>query len=78
MLHTVTLGNSQEEIGEDAFGQCTSLEKIIIPPAVKVIDDTTFKFCQSLTTMEFCDEIEEFMSCKGTQYWWPQGVQKNH
>jgi hypothetical protein len=73
-LTTVTLGNGLEEIGEEAFINCTSLVCIIIPPAVKKIHDTAFKNCSNLTNEEFCDEIEEFVSCAAMRGWWNQGV----
>jgi hypothetical protein len=44
-LTTVILGEGLEEIGKHAFGRCTSLYDISIPPAVKSIKDGAFLQC---------------------------------
>jgi hypothetical protein len=36
-LTTAILGEGLEEIGVQAFNECTSLQEILIPPAVKKI-----------------------------------------
>jgi hypothetical protein len=38
-LTTVILGEGLEEIGQEAFNECTSLHEIVIPNAVKTIKD---------------------------------------
>ncbi len=58
----MTLGEGLEEIGAEAFHSCSSLEHIIIPPAVKKIHDTAFELCSNLTNIEFCSYIEEFVT----------------
>ena len=45
-----------------------------IPPAVRVIDETAFEDCSNLTTVRFCDEIEEFVSSGPMWDWWNHGV----
>ncbi len=74
---TVTIGDGLEESGVEAFKECISLERIIIPSAVKMIDDTAFKGCTNLTRVVFCDEIERFLSCKAMRGWWKHGLHKN-
>ncbi len=56
-----TLGDGFEEIRREAFEECTSLERIIIPNAVKVIDDYR---CARLTNVVIGNEIMEFVSCE--------------
>ncbi len=73
-LTSVTLGQGVEEIWEEAFYQCYSLEHIVTPPAVKVVDDTAFNYCSMLTSVEFCDEIEEFVSCEVMRGWRNRGI----
>ena len=78
-LTTVTLGNGLEEIGEEAFDNCASLQHIDIPPAVKEIDDSAFRGCTNLMRVQFCKEIEDFVSSEAMQerwHWWNGGVDK--
>ncbi len=70
----MTLNNSVEEIGLYAFGNCNSVQHINIPPTVKVIDDSAFSNCSSLTNLESCKNIQEFVSCEAMQGWWNRGV----
>ena len=72
----VTLGSGLEEIGVEAFCHCESMEEIVIPPAVRDIDDTAFEGCTNLTRVKFCDEIEKFVSCVAMREWWNRGVGK--
>jgi hypothetical protein len=46
----------------------------VIPPAVKEIDETAFGECSDLTSVQFCDEIEEFVSAESMRHWWNNGV----
>ena len=62
-----------EEIGEWAFNGC-ALVQIVIPPCVRVIDETAFKRCSNLMTVRFCYEIEEIISSGLMQDWWNHGV----
>jgi hypothetical protein len=41
-LMTVTLGDGLEEVGDESFFSCLSLERIVITPAVKVIKANAF------------------------------------
>ncbi len=72
-MTTVTLGEGLEEIRYEAHRQCTSLQRIIIPPGVKTIDDSAFEACSNITNVEFCDKVEEFVSCEAMKDWWNQG-----
>ena len=72
-LMTVILGDGLEEIGEWAFSG-KSLVRIDIPPAIKTIDAKAFKRCSDLTTITFCDKIEEFVSGESMRGWWNNGV----
>ena len=69
----MTLGDGPEEIGDEAFENRTSIEKILFPPAFREIDDTTFKGCTNLTNVEFCPQIEEFVSSEAMRDWWNHG-----
>ncbi len=71
----MVLGESLEEIRAEAFRECLSLERIAIPPAVKVVDVSAFKGSLNLTDVVFCvsDEIKEFVSCEAMRGWWNQG-----
>ncbi len=73
-LTAVTLGVGLEEIGENAFASCILLERITIPRNVKSIHDTAFTDCTNLTSVQFCDEIENFVSCDAMRSWWNAGV----
>jgi hypothetical protein len=70
----VELSDGLEEIGEGAFYECTSLHAIAIPRSVKVIDEDAFSCCSELTSVEFCEEIEEFVSGESMRDWWNHGV----
>jgi hypothetical protein len=72
-LATAILNVGLEEIGEWAFAQC-GLVRIDIPPSVMEIDETAFEECSNLTTVQFCDEIEEFVSGESMRHWWNNGV----
>ncbi len=61
--------------GWQAFWGC-ALECIAIPPTVKSIDDTTFNECSNLTNVQFCDDIEEFVSGVSMRDWWDHGVMR--
>jgi hypothetical protein len=41
---------------------------------VREIDETAFEECSNLTTVQFCDEIEEFVSGESMRHWWNNGV----
>jgi hypothetical protein len=73
-MSTVTLGEGLEKIEWCASENCTSLERIVIPPAVKDIDDSAFRSCSNLTNTVFCDEIEEIVPSGATRDWWNQDI----
>jgi hypothetical protein len=50
-LVKVVLNNGLENIGENTFGQCSSLHHIIIPSSVTTIGDGAFTNCVSLATI---------------------------
>ena len=58
-LTTVILNYGLEEIGEEAFYMCTSLQHIDVPPTVKSIKDYAFRECSMLTTVTLHDGLEE-------------------
>lgn len=62
-----------ETIGSSAFYGCTSLELVILPSTVKSIDVSAFDGCNSLESLEFCEEIEDFVSGEFMRGWWNQG-----
>ena len=72
-LRTVTIRNGLKKIGRRAFSYCRSIVSIKIPPSVTDIAHDAFKEC-SLTTVVFCDMIEEFVSETLMRDWWNQGV----
>jgi hypothetical protein len=41
-----------------------ALQEIVITSTVKEIDDSIIKSNSNLTNVEYCDEIEEFVSCE--------------
>ena len=69
------LNDGLKVIGERTFKGC-ALECIDIPPSVREIDETAFKECSDLTTVQFCNEIEEFVSGESMRHWWNHGVHK--
>jgi hypothetical protein len=54
----VNLGDGLEEIGALAFKQCTSLNAIVIPPAVKAIKFGAFASCTQLTIVRLEEGLE--------------------
>ena len=58
-LKIVNLREGLEEIGQAAFGECTSLHEILIPPAVKAIKRQAFLRCSQMTTVILGKGLEE-------------------
>ncbi len=52
-IRTAVLPSGVEEIGEDAFDGCASLEEITIPKNVKEIKSDAFQGCTSLAKVDF-------------------------
>jgi hypothetical protein len=75
-LTTVILNNGLEKIGASAFKRCTSMVYILIPQSVREIDDNPFQSCSKLMNVQFCPQIEEFISSKAMLTWWDRGVHK--
>ncbi len=73
----MVLGAGLEEIRPAAFRACTSLERIEIPPAIKVIHDHALHSCCRLKKVAFCSKIEEFVTCEAMRGWWNQGIHEN-
>jgi hypothetical protein len=73
-LTTVILGDGLDNIHQYTFSKCTSLEFIVIPCKVKVIHQMAFNRCTNLTNVEFCAEIEAFVSSEAMREWWNQGI----
>jgi hypothetical protein len=59
-LTIVNLGKRLEGIGEESFRECTSLRDIIIiPPAVKAINDKSFLGCSQMTSVILGEGLEK-------------------
>ena len=71
-LMNVTLNEGLEYIDCQAFEE-TSIERISIPSTVKVIKSQVFRMCQNLVAVQFCDEIEAFVSKTSLRDWWHRG-----
>ena len=56
------LGEGLEEKRGEAFLECALLQNIVIPRAVKKVHDDALKDCSNLTSIVFCNEIEEIVS----------------
>ena len=72
-LTTVILNDGLDVIGTGAFKGC-ALVHIDIPPSVRDIDVAAFEECSNLTNVQFCNEIEDFVSGESMQHWWNHGV----
>ena len=59
-LHTVTIGNGKEAIGEHAFADCTNLTTVTIGSSIQSIKYGAFKNCSSLTTVNINVEKVEY------------------
>jgi hypothetical protein len=58
-LKIVNLGEGLEEIGAEAFGECTSLQEILIADAVKAMKDRAFAWCFQMTIVVLGKGLEE-------------------
>ena len=58
-LITVDLTDGLEEIGEEAFSRCESLQHIVIPPAVSAIEKKTFYQCYQLANIHLGIGLKE-------------------
>ncbi len=66
-LRIVILNKELEEIGMRAFADCQSLESIVIPNAIKRIEEGTFNGCWRLTSATLRDGLEEIGASPGRQ-----------
>jgi hypothetical protein len=78
-LQDVDLSEGLESIGEQAFLQCPMLRQIIIPSTVKKISPHTFfngvmVARTNLERVQFCDDVEEFVSGGSIRDWWDNGT----
>ena len=85
-LQDVDLSEGLESIGENAFAQCPVLRHIIIPSTVKKISPDTFGGVSdhdggavevgrtNLERVQFCDDVEEFVSGGSIREWWDNGT----
>ena len=67
---SITIPNSETEIGEGAFSGCTGLTSITIPSSVTKIGDFAFSGCSGLTSITIPDSVTEiggyaFSGCTG-------------
>ena len=67
-----------KSINDGEFCGCTSLEGITIPSTVSYIHKNAFRHCKDLglVAVEFCQEIEEFVTELSLRQWWNNGVSK--
>lgn len=76
-LTDVELHEGLEHICRGAFSGCWSLKRIKIPSSVKEIHPSAFRKCHSLGAIEFCEEINTFMSELLLQDLWNHGVSEH-
>jgi hypothetical protein len=79
-LRNVELSEGLEYIGEQAFASCNLLRYLNIPSTVKDISPIAFTDSTIggiyLNKLQFCDEIEEFVSGESLRDWWNNGISK--
>lgn len=62
-LEYVSLPNTVEYIGVNAFSGCTKLETVIMSNKVKVIDNNAFSQCEKLKSIDLPNTCESIGSC---------------
>lgn len=75
-LVNVELREGLERIHEWAFRECSSLERIIIPSTVNNIHKDAFRDCSGLVSIEFCEEMEQFITDLSLRRWWNSRISK--
>ena len=76
-LRYVYLSEGLKYIRQEAFANCPLLRHITIPSSVKRITPDAFKcyiWMIPLLKVQFCDEIEEFVSGESLRDWWGNGT----
>ena len=53
----LTIPDSVESIGDDAFYRCARLKSVTIGKSVKIIGSWAFGFCESLTSIKIPDSV---------------------
>lgn len=56
-IHTVTIDNGVDSIGQKAFSDCTSLTSVAIPESVTSIESYAFQGCTSLTSISIPEGV---------------------
>jgi len=69
-LTKVELPEGLRRISTKSFSECESLCIIKIPRTVLDIHGDAFLNCKKLTHIQFCDEIEAFVSEESMKHWW--------
>ena len=59
-----------------ACSYCHSLQTVVIPQSVTEIGEEVFEGCSRLTSVEYCEEIEEFVTGESMRDWWNHGGHK--
>lgn len=80
-LATIDLSHTQLlAIGDEAFGECANLKKVVLPPTVTQIGRSAFGGCKNLAELNIPDKVSHigeyaFAECeKMTTFRIPQGV----
>lgn len=73
-LTKVELPEGLRRISTKSFSECESLCIIKIPRTVLDIHGDAFLNCKKLTHIQFCDEIEAFVSEESMKHWWNCGL----
>ncbi|MBQ9800216.1 MAG: leucine-rich repeat domain-containing protein [Thermoguttaceae bacterium] len=58
LLTSITLPESVEKIGANAFFRCVSLTDVALPNALREIDSSAFDLCESLRSLRLPDALE--------------------
>jgi len=69
-LRDVYFPQGLEKISWGAFKQCSSLSAMVIPPSLVEIKECSFANCTGLERVQFCEEIEVFVSASSMSGWW--------
>lgn len=67
-LDEITISDTVESIGDNAFYACRQLTSITIPAGVKTIDGSIFPWCSNLSRIDVAPQNTEFTSVDGVLY----------